>query len=90
MRGAITTVIAPWGMKKFLQISDAQRESLRFHLDQARGFPYGSDRHTLHVHVARGIAGLLEDENPPRSRSVRSKSNHPNLAEYRDATKRAA
>lgn len=89
MRGAVSTVIAPWGMKKFLVLTDAQREQLRFHLDAAKATFYGTAAHTVHVHVARGIAGLLEDDKPARTRSVRSTSNHPDLAEYRNARRAA-
>lgn len=91
MRGAVTRVIAPWGTKVFLSVSDAQRESLRFHLDSARRFPFGSARRVLHLHIARSIAGSEEcDDAPSRRRSVRSTSNHPNFAEHRNATRRAA
>jgi hypothetical protein len=77
-------------MKKFLVLSDAQREALRFHLDAARATPFDSTRHQLHVYMARSIAGLVEEEKPTRTRKTRSASNHPNLAEHRNGLRRAA
>lgn len=51
-------VITMKGMTKSLMLTPMQRECLRFHLDSARRFPYGSPRRVLHLHVARSVAGM--------------------------------
>lgn len=89
--GCHRVVITAKGTTKYLVLTEMQREAMRFHLDNAKAFPYGSDRRNLHMSVARAIGGFLDTEDKPaRTRNVRSTSNHPNLAEYRDSTRRAA
>lgn len=76
MRGAVSKIIAPWGMKVFLVLTPMQREALRFHLDMAKRYPYGHARHELHVCTARFIAGSDEtiDADPRKLRHSSKRS----------------
>lgn len=90
MSGSISRVIAPWGMRVFLVLTPMQREALRFHLDMARNTKHGTDRHALHVHVARSIAGLIEEDKPARTRKTKSASNHVPPVHFIRSVRRAA
>lgn len=73
MSGATCTVIAPWGSKKFLVLTDAGREMLRFHLDSAKRFPFGSARRELHMGIARHVAGMIAEDRPARTKHKRTR-----------------